>query len=547
VKRLTPYLGASGMGFLAAGVLLRLLQPGRGRVWASFLIAGLALLVLYLVNHWQEVLRLTGRRSAREGANALGLTLAVAGIVVAINFIANRHQKRWDLTAARQYTLSEQTSKVIAGLESDLEIVLLDNPTASRALAARDLLELYDGESERVRVTVVDPEADPQKALSYQEPGEPGISMGTVLVVSSERKERATAATEPEITNAILRVLRQERKKVYFTSGHQEKSIEDTDPSAGLSVVNGKLRGSTYETESLVIARSVRGDEMRVPEDADAVVVAGPKTDFLPEEIAALDLYLQSGGRAVFLLDPAAQGNTPALDEYLREQGVLLGNDVVVDPLSVPPLYPVVRTYGAHPIVESFGNALSLFPLARTVERTASVPSGTEVRDLFSSEAESWAETRMDELRDRQGPAPDQKRGPLTLAVAVNLASAESEPDARDKPDKPDKPDKDEPKAPVEEVEEETKPASGRFVVVGDSDFITNELASAPVLNADLFLNMVNWVAEDEDLISIRPREPEDRRIFLSSQQMTNVVLFSLLIVPGVILVTGISVWWGRR
>jgi ABC-type uncharacterized transport system involved in gliding motility auxiliary subunit len=221
------------------------------------------------------------------------------------------------------------------------------------------------------------------------------------------------------------------------------------------------------------------------------------------------------------------QATTPALDEYLREQGVSLGSDVVVDPLSAPPLYPVVRSYGAHPIVESFSSALSLFPLARSVERAERAPEGAEVRDLFSSEAESWAETRLDELAARQGPAPDQKQGPLTLAVAVTLGSAEPESES--------------------EGEEEKKPASGRLVVVGDSDFITDELASAPVLNADLFLNMVNWAAQDEDLISIRPREPEDRRIFLSSQQMTNVVLFSLLMVPGVILVTGISVWWGRR
>jgi ABC-type uncharacterized transport system involved in gliding motility auxiliary subunit len=516
-----------------------MLQPGRDRVWASFLVAGVALSLLYLASHWQEVLHLLGRRSAREGANSLALALAVVGIAVAVNWIANRHQKRWDFTAARQYTLSDQTSKVLAGLESDLEIVLLDNPTAGRALAARDLLELYDAESERVRVTVVDPEADPGKALSYQEQGEPGITMGTILVASADRKERATAATEPEITNAILRVLRQERKKIYFTSGHQEKSIEDTD-GAGISVVNGKLRGSTYETGSLVIARSVRGDEMSLPEDADAVVVAGPKTDFLPEEIAALDHYLESGGRAVFLLDPSNQGTTPALDEYLRERGVLLGKDVVVDPLSVPPLYPVVRSYGAHPIVESFGNALSLFPLARTVERTESVPSGVEVRDLFSSEAESWAETRLDELPSRQGPGQDQKRGPLTMAAAVSLAP----PEADQAGQQGTEPASGEPES---GGEGQTKPASGRFVVVGDSDFITNELASAPVLNADLFLNMVNWVAQDEELISIRPREPEDRRILLSSQQMTNVLIFSLLIVPGVVLVTGISVWWGRR
>jgi ABC-type uncharacterized transport system involved in gliding motility auxiliary subunit len=354
-------------------------------------------------------------------------------------------------------------------------------------------------------------------------------------VASGGRRERATAPTEPEVTNAILRILRQDRKKVYFTGGHQEKSIDDTNPSAGISTVAEKLRGSTYDTETLVIARSVQGDEMKVPEDADVVVVAGPRSDFLSEEIAALDHYLASGGRVLFLLDPVTQATTGALDGYLREKGLLLGKDVVVDPLSAPPLYPVVRSYGAHPIVESFENAISIFPLARAVERANDLAPGVEVRDLFSSEPESWAETRIEELRERQGPAPDQKKGPIPLAAAVTLGpgGGDSEPDeAAEKP---------------AEEDEASKPRSGRVIVVGDSDFITNELASAPVLNADLFLNMVNWAAEDEDLIAIRPREPEDRRIFLAPFQMTNVLLFSLLLVPGVLLVTGISVWWSRR
>jgi ABC-type uncharacterized transport system involved in gliding motility auxiliary subunit len=163
------------------------------------------------------------------------------------------------------------------------------------------------------------------------------------------------------------------------------------------------------------------------------------------------------------------------------------------------------------------------------VERAESVSPGASVQDLFSTEPESWGETRLDELAERQGPAPDQSRGPLSLAVAVSLP-AESKPESA-----------------AQDVEPEKKSDGGRFVVVGDSDFITNEVASAPVLNADLFLNMVNWVAQDEDLISVRPREPEDRRIFLSPQQMTNVMLLSLLVIPGVILVTGVSVWWGRR
>lgn len=536
MKRLSPYLGAAGLGFLAAGALLSVMQPARDRVWVSFLVIGLLLLLVYLAHHWEEASRFAGRRSAKEGANAAILVLAVIGILVALNYIADRHAKRWDFTAARQYTLSDQTLKTLAGLEGDVEIVLLDNPTSSRALAARDLLELYDDASDRVRTLVVDPDADPEKALSFQEPGGPGLTLGTVLVVAGDRKERATAATEPEITNALLRVLRTGKKKIYFTAGHQEKSIDASDPNSGLSVMKGKLEASTYEAESLVIARSVVGDRMKIPEDAGALVVAGPKTDFLPTEIEAVDSYLSSGGKAVFLIDPKTQGQTEALCALLLRKGVLLDDDVVVDPLSLPPLYPVVRSYGQHPITESFSGVISVFPLVRSVSRAEGAPAGVEVTPLFSSEPESWAETRLDELRTRQGPAPDQKKGPLTLGVAVtekaNVEPAETKPTAGEGGNG---------------GSPRSSPRETRMAVVGDSDFIANELASAPVLNADLFLNMVNWVAQDEALISIRPREPEDRRIFLTPQQTTNILLLSLLIIPGVILVTGFSVWWGRR
>jgi ABC-type uncharacterized transport system involved in gliding motility auxiliary subunit len=93
---------------------------------------------------------------------------------------------------------------------------------------------------------------------------------------------------------------------------------------------------------------------------------------------------------------------------------------------------------------------------------------------------------------------------------------------------------------------DDERPAS-RVVVVGDSDFIANELAAAPVLNADLFLNMVNWVAQDEDLISIRPREPEERAVLMTEQQRRNVFFLSLFIIPGIVIITGVSLWWGRR
>jgi gliding motility-associatede transport system auxiliary component len=538
MKRLSPYLGAAGLGFLAAGALLSVMQPARERVWVSFLAIGLVLLLFYLAHHWEEASRFAGQRSAREGANAVVLVAAVLGILVAINYLANRHAKRWDFTAARQYTLSDQTLKTLADLDQDVEIVLLDNPSSSRALAARDLLALYDDAGGRVRTTVVDPDADPEKALSYQDPGAPALTLGTVLVVAANRKERATAATEPEITNAILRVLRSGKKKIYFTSGHQEKSIDASDASSGLSVMKGKLEASTYEADTLVIARSAEGGKMKIPDDAGALVVAGPKTDFLPTEIAAIDEYLSAGGKAIFLIDPKTQGQTDSLCAFLRKKGAVVDDDVVVDPLSAPPLYPIVRSYGQHPIVESFSNGISVFPLVRSVARAEDAPEEVEVTPLFSSEAESWGETRLDELLARQGPAPDQKKGPLTLAVALSM---KAKTDAKAPEAKTTQGEGGDTESPAPSARET------RMVVVGDSDFIANELASAPVLNADLFLNMINWASQDESLISIRPREPQDRRIFLSSQQTTNILLLSLLIIPGAILVAGFSVWWGRR
>ena len=369
-----------------------------------------------------------------------------------------------------------------------------------------------------MRVDVIDPEAEPERALTYTNPTEPGVTLGTIIVGAKGRTQRATAATEPEVTNAIIRVLKTETKKIYFTSGHQEKDPLETDAN-GISGIASKLEDSAYVIETLVIARSQSEDALRLPEDAAAIVVAGPQTDFLQAELDALQAYLDGGGSAIFLVDPETQGLTPELEAFLVEQGIVLGNDVVVDALAQPPVYPVVQNYGRHPIVESFGNVMSIFPLARSVTTAGEQPEGAEIRELFTTADEnSWAETRLEELAERRGPTPEQTLGPIGLAVAATI-----------------------PRGPRGDE------TASRLVVVGDSDFIANELTSAPLLNADLFLNMTNWVAQDEDLISIRPRKPEDRRIALSARERTNVFFLSLFIIPGVVVVTGVSAWWGRR
>jgi ABC-type uncharacterized transport system involved in gliding motility auxiliary subunit len=518
MKKLISYVGSLGLGFLLAGILLWAMQRAQEIYWASFLIVGLVFVTVNIASRWSELAPALGSRSTREGANSALLIVIVIIIVGLINYIADEHARQWDATATKQYSLSEQTTKILDELTTDVEIVLLDRRGSEPQIRAEDLLKLYDDASTRVVAETIDPETEPERTLAYTNPTEP-LALGTIIIDTGERRGRATAATEPEITSALIRALTSETKQIYFTSGHQEKDLLDT-AGAGISIVAGKLADSAYHTQALVIARSLGddGEMLRIPEDAAAVVVAGPRTDFLQEELDALDAYIDGGGGVIFLIDPEAQGGLAVeLVGSIVERGIVLGRDVVVDPLAQPPVAPVVESYSSHPIVESFGNIMSIFPLARSVTMGDEVPDGSDMRELFTTADEnSWAETRPEELAGRGSPAPGQALGPIGLAMALTI------------------------------THDDDRPAS-RVVVVGDSDFITNELAAAPILNADLFLNMVNWVAQDEDLISIRPREPEERAVLMTDQQRRNVFFLSLFIIPGIVIVTGVSLWWGRR
>jgi ABC-type uncharacterized transport system involved in gliding motility auxiliary subunit len=518
MKTLASYFGSLGLGFLLAGFLLWVMQRASELYWASFLILGLVSCTVYIASRWSELAPALGSRSTKEGANSALLIVIVVGIVGVINYIADEHAEQWDVTTTRQYSLSDQTTKILDELESDVELILLDRRGSPQQIRAEDLLKLYDDASGRLDVSVIDPEVEPQKALTYASPTEP-LALGTILIKSGERIQRVAAATEAEITSSLIRALKNETKTIYFTSGHQEKDLLDSDGSTGISIIAGRLEDSAYDAQPLVIARSMSPgeDTIRIPDDAAALVVAGPGTDFLPEELDALNAFIDGGGGVVFLVDPENQGLAPELVALVVERGVVLGADVVVDALARPPIYPVVQSYGSHPIVESFGNVMSIFPLARSVRMGEHVAEGTETRELFTTaDDNSWAETHLEELSERSGPTSEQDRGPIGLAMAVTIEHDDDTPDSR-------------------------------LVVVGDSDFIANELAAAPLLNADLFLNMVNWVAQDEDLISIRPREAEERGVVLTAQQRHNVFYLSLFIIPGVVVVTGVSLWWGRR
>jgi ABC-type uncharacterized transport system involved in gliding motility auxiliary subunit len=286
------------------------------------------------------------------------------------------------------------------------------------------------------------------------------------------------------------------------------------------------LRRDNYLVELLVLAQ-----QKEVPADATVIVIAGATTDLLPAEAEALRAYLARAGKLMVLLDPPV-GTQPAqlpnLDTLLTEWGITAGNNVVVDVSGATnePSIAVAATYPTHPITDNFGT-LTIYPLARTVEPIEGGTSGRTPQTIVQTSGGSWAESNLASLTTgvQMEPASGDKPGPLSIGVAVSAGadSGAAAPAAGDAP----------------------KPET-RVVVFGDSDFGTNAYAGVPG-NPNFFANAVNWLAQQENLIAIRPREAGDRRVTMTPRQQTAAFFTSILLLPAVVFGAGIYTWWRRR
>ncbi len=468
------------------------------------------------------------------GLTALLLLAAAAGV----NHVANRRNLSWDLTSGGLFSLAPQTIRILEDLDREVRLVVLDQPRAAGRTI--ELFERYADHSARIAWEVIDQEAEPARASAYQTATEARIPFGTVVVQSGDRQERVAAPQEQDITNAIVTLLKGETKKVYFTTGHQELSLDETG-AGGLSAIRSRLEESNYEVAELGLLETVADGAVAVPEDAAAVVLANPRLDLLEAEAEALRAHVRSGGELMLLFDPPQPLGSPdprtRLLDLAGEFGVPPAGDVVIDASGVGQLFgygvatPLASAYGFHPITRGFQNTGSVFSLAQSLvpAEPDDRPEGVRISELVMTSDASWGERSAEELESGElSPGDEDRAGPLTLAAAVQVESGSgSEGSTAD--------------------EEAPAPPEGRLVIVGDSDFIGNDLALAPLGNADLFLNMVHWLTEDEDLIAIRPRRAEDRRITMTAAQVRNTVLFSLVFLPGFFLVWGIAVWWSRR
>ena len=546
LNRLFGALGWLGSILVFTAVAVWFVRPDLDTLRRVLAFAGLASLVLYGAGQWRQVARAFERRQTRYGTLAGTSVVLVLAIIVALNYVLARQNTRWDLTAAQQYSLSDQTQRVLEGLESPVRILVFAR--TQEFPRYRDRLGEYAYLSSQVTVDYIDVDRQPLLARQYEVQ-----SYGTIVFDYGGRVERVTSDAEQDLTNGLITVVEGVQQTVYFLEGHGEKEHTGADRD-GYSTVSSALGLDNFDVESLVLAQ-----QSAVPEDATVVVVAGPQTDLLPGEVEALRVYLDRGGKLLVLIDPPSDSAAPepeGLLGLLREWGIEPGTDVVVDASGMGQLLgadasvPVVANYPFHPITEGF-NLLTAYPLARSVSAATGNPDGRVAQSFLETSAQSWAEADVDELatdRVEMDEEAGDRPGPVTIGMAVSApAPAPSVEPAMTSTDAdgggPDTED-DEPDA--EDVEPDATPPETRLVVIGDSDFATNGVVGIPG-NRDMFLNTVNWLAQQENLISIRARDPEDRRLTLTADGQRRLFWLSLVLVPGFVLSTGVYTWWRRR
>lgn len=528
LKRAFDIVGWLGTALVLAAVAVFFSKP-EWQPWSRWLAwAGLVCILLYAVGQWREIARTFAGRQARLGTISLLSVVIVLGILAALNYISYREHKRWDLTAAGQFTLSPQTRKVLQGLKEPLKLTVFARE--SEFARFRERLPEYEYVSRQVKVEYVDPDKRPALARQMQIQ-----SYGTIAIEYQGRTERVTGDSEQDVTNGIIKVVTGRESTVYFTQGHGEKDTASAERN-GYNAIAAQIARDNYKVERLVLAQ-----QADVPADATIVVVAGPRNDFLAPEVEALKRYLARGGKLLLMLDPPDRADAAPLANLValaHDWAIDVGNSVVVDVSGVGRLLgtseevPVAATYPSHPIVAQF-ELLTAFPLARPVTAVTAGVANRFAQAFVETSPNSWAETDVKTMLTGGELKFDEKagdrKGPIVIAAAV---SAAAEGAGAQKAAQKDQPEGDKPET--------------RVVVFGDSDFASN-FALGIQGNRDLFMNTLGWLSQQENLIAIRPKQAEDRRITMTSGQQTRVLILVLAVLPLLVLGSGVYTWWRRR
>ncbi len=452
----------------------------------------------------------------KASSNMTVAILLILVLAVAVTLLSDRHYFRWDVTASGEHTLSDKTLQALKTIQEPVKAIAFVKEPSEEASNVKKLLASYEYHLKGLSFEMVDPDRNPALTRQYDIK-----ALNTVILEGFGQSQTVKTPDEESLTNALVRLSKGRTEKVYWVMGHGERPFKSTAQES-LASIHQNLSNQNYEFEELTLAQK------DIPSDAALVVVAAPEKNLFPEEVASLKRFLNKGGSLLIFLEPYQDGG---LKEFLREYGVIMSSDMVVDKMSRVMggdfLLPMIVTYGNHEITKNF-RLLSFFSLARSVEVDKGVKKkGLTLTNLALTSQESWSETDRDALN--QGKArldAEDRQGPLSLAVIVELDPKEAK---------------------GEEGKEEDKiTGEGKLAVFGDADFASNKFVSLAG-NSELMINTMNYLVGRKDLITIPEKERPADHLMLSRNQGLMLFWIPVVGIPLLVIVLGVAVWRKRR
>ena len=453
---------------------------------------------------------LTGRQ-ARYGSNALIITIAFLFILVLINVLYTTPRfdlnKTWDITENKTNTLAPETLSALKSLPEKVTATAFFS--ASDPTSATQLLDKVRNNSNgKFEYQFVNPDLDPQAAMSAGITGD-----GKILLQMGDKSAIVAFVSEEEILKGLLRLLNPNSSVIYFLTGHGERDTQQSGDSS-MTRAAATLESKNYSVKPLNLLA-----DNKIPEDARVIVIPGPMKPVSQDEVNLLREFLDKGGSLIIMEDPKkltdfGEDSDPLAEMLSKEWGINFDGDVVIDLNSAQPTIATAAYYdSSHPITVNMNNLVSFYPFTQSLS-VADTTNGSTPAQLVRTNERSWGETDFDSLSQGGQVTRDDNEtlGPLTLAVAG-----------------------------------ENPTTKGRVVVFGTSEFAADQTFDR-LGNGDMFVNSVDWAAEKENLASITPKNTTERT-FTPPSQLYGILIFltSIFLIPGLIVLSGVSTWLSRR
>ena len=523
-KRIAPAgLWISGAGFLAFLLILvvklisyigiyTITNTKSINLWMWIgLGVGLIGLAVFTLLDPKKVRNLLTGRQARHGSNAIIMLVAFALILIVVNAIVYQNPIQWDWTESKTNSLAPETINALNAVPAPVHAIGFFTANISKSEAEGLLNKIKAKSNGKFTFDFVDPNSNPVQAQQYKVTQD-----GTIVLTMNGNQELFTSATEQNFTNSLVKLMNPGQRTVYFLTGHGEHSTENAGEKA-YTRARTVLESKNYTVKTLNLLA-----QGKVPDDALAIILAGPTQPISSEELNLLKDYVSKGGSLVVLEDPdltqtaqTAPKPDPLKDYLAATWNIKVNNDLIVDPSTSQVVVAVENTYGSHAITDSLNsqNLVTFFPTASSLTLDAA-SQDAQATALVKTVDRSWGETDFTALQNNKVAfdASTDIAGPLTVAAAADNPNGK-----------------------------------GKVVVFGDSDFASDAYFDQ-YGNSDMFINSVDWAAGQQSMISLTTKQPITRQMKPLTSVTVLILAFTFIIlVPGLILGGGIGSWIMRR